>query len=134
MMSEQTMAGLRILVVEDQEESRMLLRGMLRDLGITQVFEADDGRTGLKMLRSRFDMIDLILCDWNMPIMSGLEFLHQVRNDSPDIPFMMVTGRGDTRSVIEARKCGVNDYIRKPYSPIQIEAKLRILLQRMKAA
>ena len=125
---------LRILIVEDQAESRALLRGMLSELGVTQVFEAADGRTGLQFIDSAFDFIDLILCDWNMPSMTGIEFLRQVRSTGSTIPFMMITGRSDQASVVEAKNFGVDGYIRKPYSPTQVEAKLRIMLQRMQAA
>lgn len=125
---------LRVLLVEDQGESRALLRGMLSELGITQVYEAPDGKTGLQFMDSAFDFIDLILCDWNMPMMSGIEFLRQLRGAGVDIPFMMITGRSDHSSVLEAKNFGVDGYIRKPYSSVQIEAKLRIMAQRIKAA
>ncbi len=125
---------LRVLLVEDQQESRSLLRGMLGELGVTQIYEAQDGRTALAFMDSAFDFIDLILCDWNMPSMTGIEFLRQVRSTGMNIPFMMITGRSDQSSVIEAKNHGVDGYIRKPYSSIQIEAKLRIMLHRMKAA
>lgn len=125
---------LRILIVEDQQESRALLKQMLSELGVTQVYEASDGRIGLQFIDSAFDFVDLILCDWNMPAMTGIEFLRQVRSTGSDIPFMMITGRSDHASVIEAKNYGVNGYVRKPYSPTQIEAKLRIMMHRMKAA
>lgn len=125
---------LRVLIVEDQQESRTLLKQMLSELGVTQVYEAADGRIGLQFIDSAFDFVDLILCDWNMPAMTGIEFLRQVRSTGSAIPFMMITGRSDQSSVIEAKNFGVDGYIRKPYSSVQIEAKLRILMQRMKAA
>jgi CheY-like chemotaxis protein len=125
---------LRVLIVEDQQESRTLLKQMLAELGVTQVYEAADGRIGLQFIDSAFDFVDLILCDWNMPAMSGIEFLRQVRSTGSTIPFMMITGRSDQGSVIEAKNFGVDGYIRKPYSSTQVEAKLRIMMQRMKAA
>ena len=133
-MADNMFAQLRVLLVEDQQESRQLLKGMLGELGVTQVYEANDGRMGLQFIDSAFDFVDLILCDWNMPAMTGIEFLRQVRSTGSSIPFMMITGRSDQGSVIEAKNFGVDGYIRKPYSSTQIEAKLRILLQRMKAA
>ena len=128
------MADLKILVVEDQGESRALIRGMLSELGITQIYEAPDGRTGLQFMDSAFDMVDLILCDWNMPNMTGIEFLKQIRSAGLETPFLMITGRGDHGSVVEAKNFGVTGYIRKPYSSAQIEAKLRIQVQKMRAA
>ena len=133
-MANSMFSQIRVLLVEDQLESRMLLKGILGELGVTQVFEANDGRMGLQFIDSAFDFIDLIMCDWNMPTMTGIEFLRQVRSTGSDIPFMMITGRSDQGSVIEAKNFGVDGYIRKPYSSTQIEAKLRILSQRLKAA
>lgn len=63
-----------------------------------------------------------------MPKMTGVEFLRQLRTVDGDLPFLMVTGRADMESVVEAKSSGVTGYIRKPYSPVQLEAKLRILM------
>lgn len=125
--------GLRVMLVDDQIESRALLRNMLIEMGISQVFDAPDGRQALSFLDSAFDMIDVILCDWNMPHMSGVELLRQLRTVSPDTPFLMISGRADIDSIMEARDSGVTAYIRKPFSVHQLEAKLRILLARMGA-
>lgn len=126
------MTDLRILLVEDQAESRSLLRGILSELGVTQVFEAPDGCMGLQLIDGAFDFIDIILCDWNMPSMTGIEFLRQVRSMGSTVPFMMITGRNDQESVLEAKNFGIDSYIRKPYSAMQIEARLRIMAQRIK--
>lgn len=128
------LSNLRVLIVDDQPESRMALKVILDDLGVGDVFEADDGRTGAMFLKKSGCGVDLILCDWNMPVMSGMEFFHYVRNQGNITPFMMITGRGDHNSVMEARSTGVNGYIRKPFAPQQIEAKLRILAARLKTA
>jgi CheY-like chemotaxis protein len=120
--------------VEDQAESRASLVDILEDLGVAEVFEADDGQHGLQFVCCPASFIDLILCDWNMPIMSGMEFFRAMRERGLAIPFLMITGRGDHNSVMEARSTGVEGYIRKPFSPEQIEARLRILATRMKAA
>lgn len=94
---------LKILIVEDQAEARAMLRNMLMEIGCTQVFEAKDGREGLAFIDSAFDFVDLIMCDWNMPKMTGVEVLRQLRSVDPDMPFMMITGRGDMGSVVEAK-------------------------------
>lgn len=127
------LSDLKILVVEDQPEAQALLRNMLMELGVTQIFQAADGREALSFIDSAFDMIDMVICDWNMPNMSGVELLRQLRTVDPDIPFLMVTGRGDMESVVEAKSSGVTGYIRKPFSPAQIEAKIRVILQRKAA-
>ena len=120
----------KILVVEDQAEARAMLKEMLAELGITQVFEATDGREALRFLDSAFDFINLIVCDWNMPGMSGVDVLKQLRSVDQDMPFLMLTGRSDMDSVVEAKSAGVTAYIRKPFSPAQLEVKLRIIRQK----
>lgn len=123
---------LKILLIDDQASARAMLRNMLMELGVTQSFEAPDGREALRFIDSAFDFINLIICDWNMPAMSGVELLRQLRTVDPDLPFLMVTGRSDMESVIEAKSSGVTAYIRKPFSAKQLEAKLRIIVSRMR--
>ena len=127
------LTDLRVLLVDDQMESRSLLRNMLSELGVSQVFDAPDGKEALSFLDNAFDFIDMIICDWNMPHMSGVELLRQLRTVNAETPFLMVTGRGDLDSVTEAKTSGANGYILKPFSATQLEAKLRILLRRMAA-
>lgn len=127
------LTDLKVLLVEDQMEARAMLRNMLMELGVTQIFESGNGREALTFLDSAFDFIDLVICDWNMPSMTGVEVLRQLRTVDPDMPFLMITGRGDLDSVVEAKSSGVTGYIRKPFSPAQLEAKLRIIVQRMAA-
>lgn len=126
-----TLSQLSVLVVDDQTESRTLLRGILSELGVNQVYEAPDGKAGMQFIDSSFDFVDVILCDWNMPNMTGIEFLRQIRSTGSDMAFVMVTGRSDKASVVEAKSLGVNVYVRKPYSPTQIEAKLRVVAQKL---
>lgn len=123
----------RVMLVDDQIESRSLLRNMLSEMGVTQVFDAPDGRQALIFLDSAFDMIDVVICDWNMPNMTGVELLRQLRTVSPETPFLMVSGRADKDSIMEAKNSGVTAYIRKPFSVHQLEAKLRIMVQRFAA-
>lgn len=122
-----SLSDLKVLIVEDQAEARQMMRQMMIEMGITQMFEASDGREALSFVDSAYDFIDMIICDWNMPEMSGVEFLRQLRTVDSEMPFLMVTGRGDKDSVIEAKGSGVSGYIRKPFSPVQLEAKLRVL-------
>jgi DNA-binding response OmpR family regulator len=124
------LSGLKVLVIDDTHEARVMLKNMLSEIGITQVFEAAGGRDGMRFMDSAADFIDIILCDWNMPEMNGLSLLQQLRSVDPNFPFMMITGRGDISSVTEARWAGVSGYILKPYSMSQLEAKLRIVATR----
>ena len=122
---------LKVLLVEDQTESRNMTRNMLHEFGVTQVFECPNGRDALSFVDTAMDFIDLIICDWNMPEMTGLDFLKQLRTTDTRIPFLMVTGRKDYESVVSAKASGVTGYITKPFSAAQLEAKLRIVMQRM---
>ncbi len=118
---------LKILIIDDHSDARALVRNMLSEMGIHQIFESEDGRQALSFIDTAFDFVDFIICDWNMPSISGVELLRQLRTVDPDIPFLMVTGRGDMDSVIEAKSSGVSGYIVKPFSAAQFEAKLRII-------
>ena len=127
------MADLKVLLVEDQSEARAMMRNMLGELGITQIFEAGNGNEAFIFVDSAFEMIDFIVCDWNMPGMTGVELLRQVRTVDASIPFLMVTGRGDMESVVEAKSSGVTGYVKKPFSLVQLEAKIRIILAKRAA-
>ncbi len=133
-MSEGGLEELKVLIVEDQQDARAMLRNMLSELGITQIFEAGDGREAMRFMDSAFDFVNVIVCDWNMPSMTGVEFLRQLRTVDGDVPFLMVSGRSDMNSVVEAKTAGVTGYIRKPFSPAQLETKLRVIMKRMKLA
>jgi two-component system chemotaxis response regulator CheY len=128
------LADLRVLIVEDQADSRALIRHMLSEIGITQIFDASDGRQAMQFMDTAFDFIDLVICDWNMPGMSGVEVLRQLRSVDPNFPFLMVTGRADKDSVVEAKASGVTGYIAKPFSSTQLEAKLRVIAAKMEHA
>jgi two-component system, chemotaxis family, chemotaxis protein CheY len=116
--------GMRILIVEDIFEAMNLLRSMLHDLGVTQVFTAKDGKEALDFLGEFDEGVDLIICDWNMPRMTGLELLRQLRTADPDTPFLMVTGIADRDSVVAAKSAGVTGYVIKPYSSVQLSKKI----------
>lgn len=130
-MSNKEFNDLRLLIVDDQPEMRALIKNMLMECGITQLFEASDGKEAMNFMDNALDFIDIIVCDWNMPRLSGVELLRQLRSFNPEMPFLMITGRSDVASVAEAKSSGVSAYIRKPFSPAQLEAKLRIIKYRM---
>jgi len=124
---------LKILVVDDQLEVRAMIRNMLTELGITQIFEASDGKEAMVFTDNAMDMIDIVICDWNMPKMSGIDLLKQMRSVYPEVPFLMITGRSDVESVSMAKSSGVTAYIRKPFSPAHLEIKLRVIKSKMDA-
>lgn len=130
-MSKNIFTELSVLIIEDQLDARTMMHNMLAALGVNQIFQANNGREALTFIDSAFEMIDLIICDWNMPEMTGVELLRQFRSVEPDMPFLMVTGRADMGSVVEAKQSGVTGYIRKPFSQDELEAKIRIVMHRI---
>lgn len=130
MSKEMDLKKLKVLLIEDQADNRAMTRNMLSEFGVTQVFEAADGQEGIGFTDMAMDMVNFIICDWNMPNMDGIDVLKQIRTVDKDMPFLMVTGRGDMGSVFSARDAGVSGYIKKPFSPAQLEAKIRIIMQK----
>ncbi len=132
MSAEVRLEDLKILIVDDQSDARAMLKEMLMMMGVTQIFESKDGRDALAFVDAAFDFVDVIICDWNMPGLNGVQLLRQIRSADASVPFIMVTGRDDIDSILEAKGSGVTAYIRKPYSSAQLEAKLRIVVKSMK--
>lgn len=125
------MAKVSVLVVDDAPFIRDLVKKALRShFPGLQIEEATNGRKAQQVLsRATFD---LILCDWEMPEMNGLELLkwYRAQPDAQSVPFIMVTSRGDKENVVEAIQAGVSDYIGKPFSNEQLIAKVKKSLQR----
>ncbi|MDN5379654.1 response regulator [Thermodesulfobacterium sp.] len=120
--------NLKVLVVDDFATMRKIIKNILTQLGFKNIFEADDGSSALELLKK--EKIDLIISDWNMPKMNGLELLKAVRNDPnlKDTIFVMVTAEAQKDNVIEAIKHGVNQYIVKPFTPETLKEKLEKVL------
>ena len=115
---------MKILVVDDSTTMRRIISKSLNSAGFTDVVEAGNGAEAL----SNMEEVELILTDWNMPVMDGLTFVKEVRS-SPvyaEIPIIMITTEGAQKEVIEALKQGVNDYIVKPFTP-------KILIEKVKS-
>jgi len=125
--SESDLSEFVVLAVEDQSQARKVLQMSLKELGVNQVFTADDGQEALNFLGTCGELINIVICDWNMPKLTGIDLLKQIRSADPDIPFLMVTGRADQESVMEAKIDGVSAYIAKPYSVKELERKLLYL-------
>jgi two-component system chemotaxis response regulator CheY len=122
---------MKILVVDDFSTMRRIIKNLLRDLGFSNIQEADDGTTALPALKS--GKFDLIVSDWNMPGMTGLDLLKAVRSD-PDlqtIPFLMVTAESKREQIIEAAQAGVNGYVVKPFTAATLQEKLGKIFERM---
>jgi two-component system chemotaxis response regulator CheY len=115
---------MKVLIVDDFATMRRILRNILKQIGFTNIVEADDGNTALKELQK--EKIDLILCDWNMPEMPGIDLLKTLKADEQlkDIPFVMVTAEAQKDNIIEAVKTGVSSYIVKPFTAETVSEKL----------
>jgi CheY-like chemotaxis protein len=120
----------KILVVDDEESAAAYVRMVLDDMGVRDVVVARDGRDAMRRIEGREHEIDLIICDWMMPNMSGLEFLKQVRSVAPKVPFLMVTALATVETVKKAMDHDVTAYIAKPFPPEQLEEKVLVLMNR----
>ena len=118
-----------VLVVDDYVTMLRILRNFLRQLNFTNIHEAADGSQALVELRSGPDF-GLIVSDWNMEPMTGIELLREVRADEKlkHIPFVMVTAESKTENVIVAKKAGVSNYIVKPFNAETLKGKLTSVL------
>jgi len=109
---------LRVLVVDDNPFMRNLVRNMLANLGVKKIHEAGDGIAALDMIRSL--MPDVVILDWEMPLLTGPELVRIVRSPGafpvPDIPIIMLTAHGERWRIVEAAKLGVNEFLCKPVS------------------
>jgi two-component system chemotaxis response regulator CheY len=117
---------MRALVVDDSTAVRLYLRKILQPHGF-EVIEARNGREGLERVRQQ--QVDLILLDWNMPVMNGLELLQHIRSE-PGVGrpcVMMVTSENDLQEVAQALETGANEYVMKPFTPEIILDKLALL-------
>ncbi len=115
---------IKILIVDDFATMRRILKNILKKIGFTHIIEAEDGNNALKVLEK--EKVDLVISDWNMPKMSGIEFLKAVRSNTAfkDLPFLMVTAEAQKQNIIEAVQAGVSNYVVKPFTEEVITEKL----------
>ncbi|MEE9258442.1 MAG: response regulator [Nitrospinaceae bacterium] len=114
-----------ILIVEDLFTTRLFMRRTLKSLGFQNVVLADDGKSALDEIKSK--RFDLIVSDWNMPRMSGLDFFRALKKDRAykDVPFLLVSSETEKAKVLEARKAGISHYMIKPVKPEILESKIK---------
>ncbi|MDQ1298123.1 MAG: two-component system, chemotaxis family, chemotaxis protein CheY [Campylobacterota bacterium] len=120
---------MKLLVVDDSSTMRRIIKNTLSRLGYEDVLEGEDGLQGWNVLHQNPDM-GMLITDWNMPEMNGLELVKKVRADArfADLPIIMVTTEGGKTEVITALKAGVNNYIVKPFTPQVLKEKLAAVL------
>jgi two-component system chemotaxis response regulator CheY len=121
--------NLRVMVVDDNEQARNLLIMVFERLGVKKIFAANDGLEAQNYLASMNGSVDLIVCDWNMPLMSGLDLLRQIRWGYPEMPFIMVTANSDLANARAAKDNGATDYIVKPVTAKAVEDRVRRLFE-----
>ena len=127
------LAGLHILIVDDNISFLKLVSSMLTKLGVGQIYSAPDGKQALKMLYHSGDVspINLIMCDLCMPHLDGLQLLRQTRFMQPAYPFLMVTGSADAQTVMEAKAAGVSGFLAKPFTLDELATKLTVVMRAM---
>ncbi|NWH08286.1 MAG: response regulator [Alphaproteobacteria bacterium] len=119
---------MKVLIVDDYNTMRRIIRNLLNQIGYNDVDEAEDGNDALSKLRTKD--YGLVISDWNMEPMTGFELLQHVRNDEKlkKMPFIMVTAESKTENVIAAKKAGVDNYIVKPFNAATLQAKINAVL------
>lgn len=121
-----------VLVVDDFPTMRKIIRNLLEQLGFSNIFEAEDGADALRKMRDSGSRghYGLVISDWNMEPMTGLQLLKEVRADNglKATPFIMITAENKTENVIAAKQAGVNNYIVKPFNAITLKQKIEAVI------
>ena len=120
--------NMKVLVVDDYKTMVRIIRNLLKQLNFNNVDEASDGSAALRKLRE--GNFGLVVSDWNMEPMTGLQLLKEVRSDNSlkDLPFIMVTAESKTENVIAAKQAGVSNYIVKPFNAATLKSKISSVL------
>jgi two-component system chemotaxis response regulator CheY len=120
--------NMNVLIVDDYKTMLRIIRNLLKQLGFNNVDEATDGSAALQKLRDK--EYGLVISDWNMEPMTGIQLLREVRADSKlkGMPFIMITAESKTENVIAAKEAGVNNYIVKPFNAATLKTKLVTVL------
>jgi len=123
----------RFLVVDDFSTMRRIVRNLLKELGYSNVDEAEDGSMALSKLRS--EHFDFVISDWNMPVMDGLTMLQNIRADAAlsKLPVLMVTAEAKKENIIAAAQAGANGYVVKPFTAATLDEKLTKIFEKVGA-
>ncbi len=118
---------MKILVVDDSNTMRRIIKTLLAGLNVNDVLEAENGEVGLATLRNNMP-IDIVMLDWNMPVMDGFTCLKAIRADATlkNVMVVMCTSESEKGKVVEALKEGANNYIVKPFTPEIVKEKLKL--------
>ncbi|MCE8040585.1 chemotaxis protein CheY [Halomonas desiderata] len=123
--------NMSFLVVDDFPTMRRIVRSLLKELGYTNVEEAEDGQEALSKLRA--GSFEFVVSDWNMPNLDGLEMLKQIRADAAlkDLPVLMVTAEAKKENIIAAAQAGASGYVVKPFTAATLEEKLNKIFEKL---
>ncbi len=126
--------GIKVLVADDFATMRKIVRNILKQIGFDNIVEAEDGLAALQIVKQ--DRIGLVVTDWNMPNMSGLELLEKIREnpETKHVPVLMVTAEGLKDNVIAAVKAGVNNYVVKPFTAETLQEKIEQIFKKLAGA
>lgn len=121
----------RFLVVDDFSTMRRIVRNLLKELGYTNVDEAEDGSMALSKLKG--DTFDFVISDWNMPIMDGLTMLQHIRSDPvlKKLPVLLVTAEAKKENIVAAAQAGASGYVVKPFTAATLDEKLQKIFEKM---
>jgi two-component system chemotaxis response regulator CheY len=125
--------NMKILVVDDFSTMRRIVRNLLKELGFANVQEAEDGEQALAKLRTDYNF-EFVVSDWNMPNMTGIELLRNIRADAQlkHLPVLMVTAEAKRENIIEAAQAGASGYVVKPFTSATLDEKLQKIFLTMK--
>lgn len=123
--------NMRFLVVDDFSTMRRIVRNLLKELGFTNVDEAEDGQVALHKLKN--GQFEFVVTDWNMPNMTGIELLRAIRADTQlkHLPVLMVTAEAKKENIIEAATAGASGYVVKPFTAATLDEKLKKIFVNM---
>lgn len=121
----------KFLIVDDFSTMRRIIRNLLKELGYTNVDEAEDGVMALSKLRN--EQFDFVVSDWNMPNMDGLEMLKNIRADPAlsKLPVLMVTAEAKKENIIAAAQAGASGYVVKPFTAATLDEKLSKIFEKL---
>lgn len=121
---------MKILLVDDSATMRKIQRNVLSQMGYDDIVEAEDGEHAIHQMKVHDFAIDLILCDWNMPKMNGIDFVRRIRavENLQKIPIIMVTTEGERGKVVEAVQAGAKGYVVKPFTPDVLREKIEEIM------
>lgn len=125
---------IKVLVADDFATMRKIIRNILKQIGFENILEAEDGHAALQVLKN--EEVGLVVTDWNMPNLSGIELLRQIRQNpkTAKVPVLMVTAEGLKENVLEAVKAGVNNYVVKPFTAEVFQEKIEAIFKKLAAA